>query len=63
MNKWFLRLSIALMTFILSVAVTGAFRFLFGAGPIDVIAVQAPRSFSDFSDDQAQIMAVYGIGA
>ena len=60
MNKWFLRLSIALMTFILSVAVTGAFRFLFGAGPMDVIAVQAPRSFSDFSGDEAQIMAVYG---
>lgn len=59
MKKWFLRLFVALLTFTLSVALTGAFRFLFGGGPIDVVAVQAPRPFTDFYDDEAQIMAVY----
>ena len=59
MKKWFLRLFVALMTFILSVVLTGAFRFLFGDRPMDVVAVEAPRAFVDFSDDQAQIMAVY----
>ena len=58
MKKWFLRLSVALLTFILSVVLTGAFRFVFGGSPID-LAVQAPPPFSDYSDDQAQIMAVY----
>ena len=59
MNKWFLRLFVALMTFILSVVLTGAFRFLFGGSPMDVVAVEAPRPFTDFSADQAQIMAIY----
>jgi hypothetical protein len=43
MKKWFIRLFVASMTFILSVVLTGAFRFLFGGSPIDVVAVQAPR--------------------
>jgi hypothetical protein len=59
MKKWFIRLFVASMTFILSVVLTGAFRFLFGGSPIDVVAVQAPRPFTDFRDDEAQIMAVY----
>ncbi len=60
MKKWFLRLFVALMTFILSVVLTGAFRFVFGGGaPVDVVAVEAPQPFTDFSDDHAQIMAVY----
>jgi hypothetical protein len=60
MNKWILRLFVALMTFILSVVLTGTLRFLFGGGPsIDVGVVDAPRAFIDFSDDQEQIAAIY----
>lgn len=60
MNKWFLRLFVALMTFLLSVALTGALRFFFGGGPaVDVQAVEAPQPFFDFSEDQAQIMEIY----
>jgi hypothetical protein len=60
MNKWFLRLFVALLTFILSVALTGVRRFLFGGGPaIDVQVVEAPQPFFDFSDEKAQIAAIY----
>lgn len=60
MKKWFVRLFVALMTFILSVALTGALRFVFGGGPVPDVRVQeAPQPFVDFSEDQAQIMAVY----
>jgi hypothetical protein len=60
MNKWFLRLFVALLTFLLSVALTGALRFVFGRGSATYIrAVEAPRPFLDFSDDQAQIAAIY----
>jgi hypothetical protein len=62
MNKWFLRLFVALLTFILSVALTGALRFLFGDGPrpaVDIQMVEAPQPFLDFSGDQAQIEAIY----
>jgi len=60
MNKWILRLFVALMTFFLSLALTGAFRFFFGGGrTIDMQVVEAPRPFFDFSDDQAQIAAIY----
>src|ERR1044072_3623047 len=59
MKKWFLRFFVALMTFILSVVLTGAFRFLYGGSPVDLVAVESPRPFTDFSEDQAQIMAVY----
>lgn len=58
MKKWFLRFSIALIAFILSVALTGAFRFLFGGssslGPMSV------EPLIDFSSDQAQIREFYG---
>jgi len=60
MNKWIIRLFVALMTFILSVALTGALRFVFGGGPaIENQVVEAPRPFIDFFDDQAQISAIY----
>jgi hypothetical protein len=60
MNKWILRLFVALMTFLLSVALTGAFRFLFGGGSaMGLRPVEASRPFFDFSDDQAQIAAIY----
>jgi len=60
MNKWILRLFVALMTFILSVVLTGAFRFLYGGGhAVDIRVANAPRPFGDFSDDQAEIAAIY----
>jgi hypothetical protein len=55
MNKWILRLFVALMTFLLSIALTGAFRFVFGGG----ITVFEARPYMDFSADQAQIAAIY----
>ena len=58
MNKWILRLFVALMTFLLSVALTGAFRFLIGGGVADVV-LETPRPYLDFSEDQAQIAAIY----
>jgi hypothetical protein len=58
MNKWILRLFVALMTFILSVVLTGTLRFFFGGGGTDVV-LESPRPFIDFSDDQAQIAAIY----
>jgi hypothetical protein len=58
MNKWFVRLFVALLTFILSVALTGALQFVFGGGVTDVV-LEAPRPYIDFSDDQAQIAAIY----
>lgn len=54
MNKWILRFFVALMTFLLSVALTGAFRFLFGSA-----TVFEARPYMDFSADQAQIAAIY----
>ncbi len=60
MNKWILRLFVALMTFILGVVLTGALRFLFGGGPaVAMDVVEAPQPFIDFFDDQAQIAAIY----
>lgn len=59
MNKWILRLFVALMTFILSVALTGALRFLFGGSSVTDVVSVAPQPFVDFSDDQAQIAAIY----
>src|SRR5689334_5878707 len=60
MNKWILRVFVALMTFLLSVALTGAFRFVFGGRRAVVIgAVEAPRPFLDFAEDQGQIEAIY----
>lgn len=64
MKKWFLRLFVALMTFILSVALTGAFRFLFGGSDttlidVDNVVAVDPAPFTNFSDDRAQIAAVY----
>lgn len=58
MNKWMLRVLVALLTFILSIALTGAFRFFFGGGVTD-ITITMPRPFVDFSEDQAQIAAIY----
>jgi hypothetical protein len=59
MNKWVLRLFVALLTFILSIALTGAFRFLFGGSSVTDVVSVAPGPFTDFSDDQAQIAAIY----
>jgi hypothetical protein len=58
MNKWILRLFVALLTFLLSVALTGAFRFLFGGGVTDVV-LESPPPYFEFSEDQAQIAAIY----
>ena len=58
MNKWILRLFVALLTFLLSVALTGAFRFVFGGGVTDVV-LETPRPYLEFSEDQAQIAAIY----
>ena len=58
MNKWILRLFVALLTFILSVVLTGAFRFVFGGGATDVV-LEPSQPFIDFSADQAQISAIY----
>ena len=58
MNKWILRLFVALMTFILSVALTGAFRFVFGGGVAEAV-LEAPRPYLEFSEDQAQLAAIY----
>ncbi len=58
MNKWILRLFVALLTFILSVALTGAFRFVFGGGTTKFI-LEPSQPFSEFSADQAQISAIY----
>lgn len=61
MKKWFLRLFVALMAFLLSVALTGAFRFFFGRSPIaveNVVAVDA-APFSNFYEDRAQIAEIY----
>jgi hypothetical protein len=58
MNKWILRLFVALMTFLLSIALTGAFRLLFGGGVTDVV-FETRRPYSDFFEDQAQIAAIY----
>ena|SRR5689334_1141188 len=56
MNKWILRLLVALLTFLLSVALTGAFRFLFGHH--DTV-LQFSRPYIEFSQDEAQIAAIY----
>jgi hypothetical protein len=58
MNKWILRFFVALLTFILSIALTGAFRFLFGGGPTELVLL-TPRPFIDYYDGQAQIAAIY----
>lgn len=58
MNKWILRVFVALMTFLLSIALTGAFRFFFG-GRVTDVAITMPRAFIDFSEDQARIAAIY----
>jgi hypothetical protein len=63
MNKWILRLFVALATFTLSVVLTGALRFVFGGGSRPVIKmeemVEEGKPFVGFSDDQAQISAIY----
>ena len=59
MKKWFLRLFVALMAFLLSVALTGAFRFLFGGGRSTELVLQMPRPYIDYYEDQAQIAAIY----
>jgi len=58
MNKWILRLFVALMTFILSVALTGALKFLFGGGATEVV-LEAQRPYFEFSEDQDRIAAIY----
>jgi hypothetical protein len=58
MNKWILRLFVALLTFLLSVALTGAFRFLFGGGVREMV-LEAPRPYFEFSEDQDRIAAIY----
>jgi hypothetical protein len=55
MNKWILRIFVALMTFLLSIALTGAFRLLFGSSAV----VFEARPYLDFSSDQAEIAAIY----
>jgi hypothetical protein len=63
MNKWILRLFVALLTFILSIVLTGALRFFFGTSRVtevtDIVLEAPPQPFVDFSDDQAQISAIY----
>jgi hypothetical protein len=63
MKKWFLRLFIALMTFILSVGLTGALRFLFGSDKtlidVDNVVALDPVPFSNFYADHAQIAEIY----
>jgi hypothetical protein len=63
MKKWFLRLFIALMTFILSVALTGALRFLFGSDKtlidVDNVVALDPVPFTNFEEDRAQIAGIY----
>jgi len=55
MSKWILRIFVALMTFLLSIALTGAFRLLFGSSAV----VFEARPYLDFSSDQAEIAAIY----
>ena len=62
MKKWFLRLFVALMAFLLSVALTGAFRFLFGRNEKafdfeNVVAVDPATT--NFYEDRAQIAEIY----
>jgi uncharacterized protein DUF4440 len=63
MKKWFLRLFVALMAFLLSVALTGAFKFFFGRHERtfdleNVVAVD-PAPFTNFPEDRAQIAEIY----
>lgn len=63
MKKWFLRLFVALMAFLLSVALTGAFRFFFGRSDttlidVDNVVAVDPAPFTD-DDDGAQIAEIY----
>src|ERR1044071_5405678 len=64
MKKWILRLFVALMAFILSVALTGALRFLFGGSgttliDVDNVVAVNPMPFPNFSEDSAQIAEIY----
>ena len=60
MKKWFLRVLVALIAFTFSVVLTGVLRFFFGGGPaMDMSVPVDTRPFMDFSDDHAQIAAIY----
>ena len=61
MNKWIIRLFVALMTFILSVALTGALRFVFGGWVTDVVLQSPPPVIDFYGDDQRQISAIYSL--
>ena len=60
MKKWFVRVLVALIAFMFSVALTGALRFFFG-GPVTnaVTVVTDSRPFMDFTLDHAQIAEIY----
>ena len=61
MKKWFLRLFVALMAFLLSVALTGAFRFFFGRSELaleNVVAVET-EPYTNSNEDRAQIAEIY----
>jgi uncharacterized protein DUF4440 len=60
MKKWFLRVLVALIAFTFSVGLTGVLRFFFGGdSAMDMSVTVDTRPFMDFSDDHAQIAAIY----